>query len=140
MVTRAMNDADPEVRRAATRVNAAMWRIEDDPDNTMSLKVGGLGPIDAFRTRMHGGAATYKPVWGLFNNDARVVMNPDRIANRLHMDIAVALAHEVGHADAIMRNLPDQRNPAVHMENDARVIKGCGGYRRSDYRLPQPCQ
>ncbi|MBB4637560.1 RHS repeat-associated core domain-containing protein [Longimicrobium terrae] len=61
-----------------------------------------------------GGAMTYMPWRGWFNDDARVLIDPARVGQLWNVSALVALGHELGHAHAIMYGLTDKNVSGDH--------------------------
>jgi hypothetical protein len=132
-VTRGLNSPDAEVREEARLLATAMHNVESDELNTWNLKVGGLGPIDGVRTWAAGGARTVSTSSSM--TSARTTMFGGQIQG-LHP--VIALAHELGHVDAIMRRRPPHL-AGLPTENAARTLMGCSVQRIYELRKPPPC-
>jgi RHS repeat-associated protein len=139
MITQGGNSRDSEQRAAAFRLGLVVHGIQDS-DNTFSLHVGRQGGLRGLQVRNRfGGAMTYMPWRGLFNNDARTLIDPQRVRTTFNISAVVALGHEIGHAHAIMNNLRDKASPAVSTDNDTRILAGCLPLRTSEQQWPPPC-
>ncbi len=135
-ITKNMNSRDPEERNAAFSLNLDVRSVERS-ENTWSINVGRQG---AGVRGEYGGAKTYMPLRGWFNDNARTVMDAGYTQDRWNLRPAITLAHEMGHALAIMANLRDMISPSLRTENFARILFGCAPSRTSHSSTPQPCR
>ncbi|WP_420125620.1 RHS repeat-associated core domain-containing protein [Longimicrobium sp.] len=134
-VIRGLNSRDMEVRLNARYLQSVMQDIEASP-NTLSLNVGRQNvTVDRY-----GGAKTFAPIWGLFNDNARTIIDANFGRQRFDLDLTISLAHELGHAWAIMTDNVDRVGPAIQTENAARILHRCSPSRYSDRQLPPRCR
>jgi uncharacterized protein RhaS with RHS repeats len=112
------------------------YGLKVDFENTLSLNVGQQNStVFSF-----GGAKTYMPLGGWFNDNARTIIDVDYGRHRFGLGLTVSLAHELGHAWAIMSDARDKVSPSLLTENSARILHGCAPSRYSDEQLPPPCR
>jgi RHS repeat-associated protein len=138
-ITQNLNSRDAEKRQAAFDLSLSMRHL-DASENMWSISVGrqrGLTGLDVRNN--YGGAKTWAPLRGLFNDNARTLLDPVHTRRLWNMDPVITLAHESGHALAIMMDARDKITPSLQMENNARILFGCAPSRLSHPQLPAPC-
>jgi hypothetical protein len=131
----AMASSDKDVAAAGTALNSTLRDIWD-AKATMNLSVGHRSWLANWA---YGGGSTKQKVQ-YEGVGANTDIDSDYASNKYNMSNVVVLAHEAGHARAIMTGDWDNvNNTSVETENNARKVKHCTP-RKDEFSNPPACR